>query len=576
MFSVTLAHCLALQVLKDAQSLPSLGAATAWRWAPTALLALSVARVHAAPRSTDALVALAMNGIIVLACNGSQSNHVLLELAMCAAVLLCAPSVTSGRPASPTEDPSRARRAFSRRLTISTRAALCVLYATTGFAKLNDDWHDPNVSCCVQMLVGALSGMGLRDEHVRVVAPPIVRAFVPYAATAFELGFPLLCIFGGRGFAWDGVAPATHRALTAVGASFHALIALPPPPMSVYPFSMIMAPMYVVGMVPHETGACASAFAARWKSGGVSFRAGVWAVVAVAVAVAIRRHEAHSYFEYPPYFAWELGALWVCCAFGALTYAALFRGTSDVTRVEGGGADSDSGTRTRTRAGREEIRGGGVVGALRVSAPAAFIFFVSASTYLGVRTYPSFAMFSNLRVEGGASNHWVFRNHHHRAEDAFDPIAAGRDTTYAHGVLVTNTNLPSLRLAQVNLAPLLPSATIDALTAAGCRREFHVTPPKWPYPPSEPVFVPYAIPPVEVRRRVASALKNKNAGMDFFVEYRWVRRGGAEGGPVRRLVVKGGEVVVGAESGLAVGLGAFEGWLRRFRTFDVWSSPCRH
>ena len=89
--------------------------------------------------------------------------------------------------------------------------------------------------------------------------------------------------------------------------------------------------------------------------------------------------------------------------------------------------------------------------------------------------------------------------------------------------------------------------------------------------------MPYAIPPVEVRRRVASALKDKNAGMlDFFVEYRWVRRGGAEGGPVRRLVVKGGEVVVGAESGLAVGLGAFEGWLRRFRTFDVWSSPCRH
>ena len=185
-FSVTLAHCLALQVLKDAQSLPSLGAATAWRWAPTALLALSVARVHAAPRSTDALVALAMNGIIVLACNGSQSNHVLLELAMCAAVLLCAPSVTSGRRrASSTEmDPSRARRAFSRRLTFSTRAALCVLYATTGFAKLNDDWHDPNVSCCVQMLVGALSGMGLRAAVSSSLAfAPVVRS------AAFELGF---------------------------------------------------------------------------------------------------------------------------------------------------------------------------------------------------------------------------------------------------------------------------------------------------------------------------------------------------------------------------------------------------
>ncbi|ACO67243.1 predicted protein [Micromonas commoda] len=574
-FSVTLAHCLALQVLKDARSLPSLGPSTAWRWTPTALLALSVARVHAAPRSTDALVALAMNGIITLACNGSQSNHVLLELAMCAAVLLCAPSVTSGRRrASSTEmDPSRARRAFSRRLTFSTRAALCVLYATTGFAKLNDDWHDPNVSCCVQMLVGALSGMGLDARHVSVVAPERLRAFIPYAATAFELGFPLLCvtstcrIFGGRGFAWDGGAPTTVRLLTAVGASFHALIAMPPPPMSVYPFSMIMAPMYVAGAVPHETGVAASAFAARWKSGGASFRAGVWAVAILAVAVAIKQHEAHSYFEYPPYFAWELGALWVVCAFGALAYAALrgTRGTSTSSSEGNGGEEFEKGDEGLSRRARA-----------KALAPAAFIFLVSASTYVGVRTYPSFAMFSNLRVEGGASNHWVFRNHHPMNLDAFDPIAAGRDETYRHGVLVTETNLPSLRTAQVNLAPLLPSATIDALNAAGCRREFHVTPPKWPYPPTEPVFVPYAIPPVEVRRRVASALKDGTGMADFFVEYRWVRGGTEEDGPVRRLVVKGGKVVVGAESGLAVGLGAFEGWLRRFRTFDVGSSPCRH
>ena len=42
------------------------------------------------------------------------------------------------------------------------------------------------------------------------------------------------------------------------------------------------------------------------------------------------------------------------------------------------------------------------------------------------------------------------------------------------------------------------------------------------------------------------------------------------------LVVKGGVVVKGTGSGLDVGLSAFDAWLRRFRTFDVGSSPCRH
>ena len=204
-FSIALAHCLALQVMKDAQSLPRLAWATAWRWAPTCLLALSIARCHAAPRSTDALVALAMNGVITLVCNGSQSNHVLLELAICAAVLLCAPSVTGSVRDSggsrgtmndddddgPSDGDASARRAFSRRLTMSMRAALCVLYATTGFAKLNHDWHDPATSCCVQMLVGALSGMGIDADAIEVLAPPTLRRLMPLGATVFELGFPI-------------------------------------------------------------------------------------------------------------------------------------------------------------------------------------------------------------------------------------------------------------------------------------------------------------------------------------------------------------------------------------------------
>ncbi len=39
------------------------------------------------------------------------------------------------------------------------RAILVVLYACTAFAKLNDDWHDPRYSCCVQMFVGSIAGV---------------------------------------------------------------------------------------------------------------------------------------------------------------------------------------------------------------------------------------------------------------------------------------------------------------------------------------------------------------------------------------------------------------------------------
>jgi len=576
-FSIALAHCLALQVMKDAQSLPRLAWATAWRWAPTCLLALSIARCHAAPRSTDALVALAMNGVITLVCNGSQSNHVLLELAICAAVLLCAPSVTgsvrdSGSQRGTMNDDdddgdASARRAFSRRLTMSMRAALCVLYATTGFAKLNHDWHDPATSCCVQMLVGALSGMGIDADAIEVLAPPTLRRLMPLGATVFELGFPIALLSctlspgsrsrGRLGFGWDGKASSTARTLTALGASFHALIALPPPPMSVYPFSMIMAPMYVAALVPYECEVLATRIAGRFRASG-SVRLGIGASATAMVAVAMKLNKRHGYFEYPAYFAWELGALWVICAFGALTYAAV--------AVMGG--DSGGSPMRGDEASLRGLRRG--VAGIRVLAPAVFIFAVSASTYIGVRTYPSFAMFSNLRVEGGASNHWVFTSS--APSSSFDVIAAGMDKTYRYGVLVTDTDLPSLTSAQVNLAPLLPHRTVDALVRLGINPEFHITPPAWGYPPTTPSFVPYTVPPIEVRRRVSAAARD---GSDFFVKYRWVR-GGSVDPALHTLVVKGGGVVKGAGSGLDVGVSAFDAWLRRFRTFDVGSSPCRH
>jgi hypothetical protein len=70
---------------------------------------------------------------------------------------------------------------------------------------------------------------------------------MPYGATAFELGFPvvLLASLAAAGGAGGSAGRIAVRALAISGALFHVFIALPPPPMSVYPFSMIMAPMYI-------------------------------------------------------------------------------------------------------------------------------------------------------------------------------------------------------------------------------------------------------------------------------------------------------------------------------------------
>ena len=78
-YTLVLAQCLALQVVKDAQTL-TWHVTGAWRALPTVALALAVLARTRAPGTRSAL-ALAAAGLLALTVNGSQSNHVLLELA---------------------------------------------------------------------------------------------------------------------------------------------------------------------------------------------------------------------------------------------------------------------------------------------------------------------------------------------------------------------------------------------------------------------------------------------------------------------------------------------------------------
>ena len=570
-FTILFAQCLTLQVAKDVQS----HALTSWRILPTLALALAIVRAHLAPTSDHALVALAASGAVVLCVNGSQSNHVLLELAIAAAVLLCAPaSLPVSLSSSPRTTREMFRRAFASRVSLSMRVALGILYLTTGFAKLNDDWHDPSVSCCVQMLVGALAGLGLSPSAVAAAAPAPLRAAAPYAATAFELGFPVVLVLAR---ATRTVTPI--RILAISGAIFHVFIALPPPPMSVYPFSMIMAPMYAAGLLPEETAAAARRVAA-WPD-EVKIAATTAAVA--ALALAYQAHASSNLFEYPNYFAWEIGASWVVVVFAALAAVAASPPDDPDPDDDDAAPASAHGRSDRPDTPRARRPPRRAAEKLHIPAllPGAFLLAVSASTYLGARTYPSFAMFSNLRMEGGSSNHWVVR------APGFFPgsrVDVPPEEYYgAHvGIEIGETDLASLRDMQVNLAPLFPSRVKEALRETGATAEFHISPPSWGYPPTEETSgkakgkgtAPrgFSVPLVEVRRRISAAMRE---GKDFTLRYRWVRGGETEA-KTREFRARGGELVKGSDPALAAPLPPWRAVLHRFRTFHLEYSPCRH
>ena len=612
-YTLVLAQCLALQVVKDAQTL-TWHVSGAWRALPTVALALAVFRAHARPGDTRSTLALAAAGLLALTVNGSQSNHVLLELALCAATLLAAPG---GSFSNVEARRGAARRAFSSNLTDSTRALLAVLYLCTGFAKLNDDWHDPKQSCCVQMFVGALAGCGVAPETAAALVPRPARTLAPVGAKAFELAFGLALVHelfvrhtrrmrrrsgsssssNASSSTEEAFDSRTTRAFAALGAAFHVLIALPPPPMSVYPFSMLMAPPYVAGLVPHSVTSAARAFARCQDE--VKIATAIFLTTLLAHQHETARTRDETLFEYPAYFAWRVGATWTVAAFGAVAYVA---GRGVVFHGDESGTDDSAPARADERDPRGDVveasgsatRGGLARGAKYL--PAFFVLVVSASPYFGIRTYPAFAMFSNVRVEGGGeTNHWVVRSVRvsgsiPAGDDSYDAYARAYGPDVA--VRVEATDLPSLRDAQINLAPLFPDAVRRSLRLTDVTPEFLIAPPGWGprYENPEAANVgsrarPLTLPLAEARRRVSAAMAEGEARKDgenkkasFFVKFRWVVGGVAEA-RATEFRVKNGEVarsVKGRDAVLGAPLPWWRALVHRYRAFDLDASPCRH
>jgi hypothetical protein len=179
----------------------------------------------------------------------------ILAAAVVMGVILTAP-MPFGRTSATTADDER--REWTARLAASLRAVMIVLYGVAAFAKFNDGWFDPQYSCSVLMAACALGDL-------MPLSPALLR-LMPLMALAFEVSMPLV-ILGAELAELYGpyeserlarCVRTVRRVCVLLGSVFHIVIALPPPPVSVYPFSMLMAPIFV-GLVPAECAAAARA-----------------------------------------------------------------------------------------------------------------------------------------------------------------------------------------------------------------------------------------------------------------------------------------------------------------------------
>ncbi|GAB5372327.1 hypothetical protein AAMO2058_001655900 [Amorphochlora amoebiformis] len=179
------------------------------------------------------------------------------------------------------------------------------------------------------------------------------------------------------------------------------------------------------------------------------------------------------------------------------------------------------------------------------------VLAIGLMPYVALRTYPAFAMFSNLRIEA-RSNHWFIPDW-----QSWLPFE------YTKPVRVYQTNLRNLETFQVNLAHYYPTSTLSALSEANIEPALWICPPNWPFDNPDSAR-PYSIPKFELQRAVSRAImKEKN----FFVEYDIYGKrerfecnvGGCEG-----------------DNSLKKPLTIWQKAIMRFRSFDPDDDTCRH
>jgi hypothetical protein len=299
------------------------------------------------------------------------ANHQLLYAIASAAVLCAFPLAARRRSWRPTAQD------WLESFAPVARVMLFALYFFGVLHKLNRDYFDPEVSCAVGTFVEVAPAW--LDRFA--TANRATRGSLIAGSLLVEAAVPLLLAFG-----------RTRRLGIALGALFHGFLGL-----RFFAFSTGLLAFYALFVPSAVWERAAALLEQRRARGGAAavllspLGAGVAALLLVAafgVSGALLAEDAE--WAALPRAGFPLLAVgWILLIGAPLAWLLGSR------RLAAGFAGRSPGR--------------------LASAPVLLVFpalvlFHGMSPYLGLRTVPAFSMFSNLRTEGGLTNHWFMPN----------------------------------------------------------------------------------------------------------------------------------------------------------------------
>jgi hypothetical protein len=295
------------------------------------------------------------------------ANHQLLYAIASAAVLLAFPLARRGAARGPVAPE------WLERFAPGLRVLLFCLYFFGVLHKLNRDYFDPMVSCAVGTFVAVAP-----DWLDRIASASFAtRGSLVAGSLLVECAVPFLLAFG-----------RTRRAGIALGALFHGFLGL-----RFFAFSTGLLALYSL-FVPSQTWDRAAARLAQWRAQAgaaaallspASATAAALLLVALIGVSGVLVSEDAEWAALPRAGFPLLAVAWILLIGAPLAWLLSARdlAASFVGRSPGRLAAAP----------------------LLLLFPAIALFH-GFSPYLGLRTVPAFSMFSNLRTEGGITNHW--------------------------------------------------------------------------------------------------------------------------------------------------------------------------